>query len=146
MVQRFLLYNPNRNEFMKAEAILTHIILIVITFQHLYGQKNCYSNSIDKSSLEPYLSGEIFTPGLPVDAITYFNQEWLSGEIFLSNGEIARNRLIKYNRLLDELFWKEPKSGKSIKLDKESILKFKFLNINGDTSVYFGSGEKGLNI
>jgi hypothetical protein len=122
---------------MKAKVILTHIILLVITFQHLSGQKNCRCNNIDKTDSEAYLSGELFAPALPVDAMTYFNQEWLSGDIFLSNGEIVRNKLIKYNGLLDELFWQEPKSKNIIKLDKEAILQFHFQNLNGDTSVYF---------
>jgi hypothetical protein len=103
----------------------------------LSGQKNCRCNNIDKTDSEHYLSGELFAPSLPVDAATYFNKEWLSGDILLTNREIVRNKLIKYNGLLDELFWQEPKSKNIIKLDKEAILRFHFQNLNGDTSVYF---------
>lgn len=71
------------------------------------------------------------------DNITYFNKDWLSGDIFLSNGEIVRNKLIKYNGLIDEFLWKEPKSESIIKLDKEAVQRFHFLNVQGDTSVYF---------
>ncbi|HZY24701.1 MAG TPA: hypothetical protein VFE71_02645, partial [Bacteroidales bacterium] len=34
-------------------------------------------------------------------------------------------------------FWFEPDSRKTVKLDKEAILQFHFLNIKGDTSIYF---------
>jgi hypothetical protein len=134
---RLLQLNPIQTDFMKAKVILTHIILLVITFQHLYGQKTCCCDTNDKTDSEPYLSGELFAPALPVDAMTYFNQEWLLGDILLSSGEIIRNKLIKYNGLLDELFWQEPKANNIIKLDKEAILQFHFLNFKGDTSLYF---------
>jgi hypothetical protein len=134
---QLLKLNPIQTDFMKAKVILTHIILLVITFQHLSGQKNCCCNNIDKTNSEPYLSGELFTPALPVDAATYFNKGWLLGDILLSNGEIVRNKLIKYNGLLDELFWQEPESKNIITLDKEAIRQFHFQNLNGDTSVYF---------
>ena len=128
-------YNPNRNEFMKIKLILINIIFLIITIQSLYCQTDCCCNSTDKSNYERELSGELFA--LTLDTITWFNKDWTSGDIYLSDGEIIRNKQIKYNGLLDELFWLEPKSGKTIKLDKEAILKFHFLNLRGDTSVYF---------
>lgn len=134
---RLLQLNPIQTDFMKAKVIITHIILLAITLQHLSGQKYCCCNNIDKTNYELFLSGELFRPVLPVDATTFFNQEWLLGDIFLSSGEIMINKLIKYNGLLDELFWQEPKSKNIIKLDKEAILQFHFQNLNGDTSVYF---------
>jgi hypothetical protein len=39
--------------------------------------------------------------------------------------------------LLDERFLLETELNKIIKLDKEGILQFHFLNFHGDTSVYF---------
>jgi hypothetical protein len=83
------------------------------------------------------LTGELFVPDFTIDSRTNFYTEWESGNIYLSNGIVVRNKLIKYNRLLDQLFWLEPKSNNIIKLDKESILRFHFSDINGDTTVYF---------
>lgn len=122
---------------MKAKIVLAFAALQMITFQILFSQRNTSSDNCDLTNSEPYLTGELFAPALPVDATTYFNSEWLSGDIYLSNGEVVRNKLIKYNGLLDELFWQEPKSKNIIKLDKEAILQFHFLNFKGDTSVYF---------
>jgi len=55
----------------------------------------------------------------------------------MTNGRMVRKNKIRYNGLLDELFWLEPVSNKIIKLDKESILQFHFLNFNGDSTISF---------
>jgi hypothetical protein len=122
---------------MKAKLKLIHLILPVIVFQSLSGQEYYPGNSNDKITSGPNLSGELFVPTEPLDVITWFNQDWLSGDVYLTNGEVIRNKYIKYNKLLDELFWLEPVSKRIIKLDKEGILQFHFLNYQGDTSVFF---------
>ena len=134
---RLLLLNPNQTDNMKTKIIFAFAILLMITFQNLFGQKNSSSENYNITNSEPCLTGELFAPDFVVDATTYFNSEWLSGDIYLSNGEVVRNKLIRYNGLLDELFWQEPKSKNIIKLDKESIRRFHFLNLNGDTTFYF---------
>jgi len=83
------------------------------------------------------LAGELFQPDIPPDLSTYFNPDWLMGEILLSDSVLIRDVKIRYNGLLDELFLLEPESNKTIKLDREAILRFHFKNFNGDTSVYF---------
>jgi hypothetical protein len=103
--------------------------------QPLYGQTDCCCSFKDKYSYERVLSGEL--SAIPTDTTTYFNNDWQLGDIFLIDGEEIKNEYIKYNFLLDELFWFEPKSGETIKLDKEAIAKFHFLNLNGDTSFFF---------
>jgi hypothetical protein len=91
----------------------------------------------DLNNFDPYLTGELVAAGSISDETSYFNSEWLSGNIYLSDGAVIKNKLIKYNGFLDELFWMEPNSGNVIKLDKEAIQQFHFLSFNGDTSVYF---------
>ena len=122
---------------MKAKIIFIYTIVLIITFQSLQGQKSFPIDNIDIKSSELCLTGELFTPDQVIDGTTYFNSEWLPGDIYLSNGEIVRNKFIKYNGLLDELFWKEPKSNNVIKLDKEAIRQFHFQNLNGDSTIYF---------
>jgi len=122
---------------MKAVIIVVQIILLGITSRTVFCQKECWRYGIDETSTEPYLSGELFTPAFPVDITTYFNKDWLPGDIFLEDGRIIRNKRIKYNGLLDELFWLESESNQTVKLDKEAIRQFHFLNYSGDTSVYF---------
>jgi hypothetical protein len=122
---------------MKSNIILFYAILQIINLQSLQAQKSFSGDNADQTNYELCLTGELFTPDFIVDGTTYFNSEWLPGDIYLSNGGVVRNKLIKYNGLLDELFWQEPKSKNTIKLDKEAILRFHFQNFNGDTAVYF---------
>lgn len=122
---------------MKTKLFITNLFLLVIVSRVGMGQMNfnCFvTNSTDE---EPLLSGELFEPAMTPNIVTYFNKEWLSGDIWLTNGRIIRNKKIKYNGLLDELFWLEPESNQTIKLDKEAILRFHFFNFQGDTTIRF---------
>ncbi|MGA1976240.1 MAG: hypothetical protein ABSG89_00130 [Bacteroidales bacterium] len=122
---------------MKAKLTLISVILLAISFQSLHGQASYPCSCTGKINSGPSLPGELFSPAEPPDNITFFNEEWLPGDIYLDNGEIVRNIYIKYNMLLDELLWLQPESKRIIKLDKEGILQFHFLNYQGDTAVYF---------
>jgi hypothetical protein len=110
------------------------ILLLLITFQPANSQDTCCCLN-EELTYEQALSGELFTQ--PLDINTFFNKEWLLGRLVMSNGEIIQKKNIRYNGLLDELFWQEPGSKNTIKLDKESIQQFHFLNFGGDTSVIF---------
>jgi len=83
------------------------------------------------------LPGELFRPLVAIDNSTWFNKDWLTADIEMSNGEIARNKEVKYSGMLDELIWNEPQSNTAVKLDKAGISRFHFLNYKGDTSIYF---------
>jgi hypothetical protein len=122
---------------MKVKLIFVQIILFGFVLQPVFGQKGCNCLYTDKAKYEAHLSGELFLPAIPVPVTTYYNNNWLLGDIYLSDGEIIRNEKIRYNGLLDELFWIESKSNKVIKIDKEEISQFHFLNFQGDTSVYY---------
>lgn len=122
---------------MKNRLFLAYTFLFLITFQTASSQvEGCcsFKNSI---ASYPAVPGELFNFTGPIDNTTWFNKEWLLADVFLSNGEIARNRYIKYSGLLDELLWLEPESDIIVKLDKSAILQFHFLNYHGDTSIYF---------
>lgn len=122
---------------MKTRFIIFHIILLLAISQSVFCQNECLCSGTEKINTEPYLSGELFTPDVPLDIMTYFNSSWLSGDIVLADGGIIKNKKIKYNGLLDELFFLDPSSNQVIKLDKEAIAQFHFLNYQGDTAVYF---------
>jgi hypothetical protein len=122
---------------MKSKIQITLAILLIISFQDLYGQRTASRENYDVTAPEQLLTGELFAQAYTIDAATFFNKEWLPGDIYLSNGEVVKNKLLRYNGLLDELLWQEPKSNNIVKLDKEAIRQFHFRNLNGDTSVYF---------
>jgi hypothetical protein len=125
------------DESMKTKFIPVLLILYRITIQAGFCQIDYCCFDTNEIYSEQPLSGEVFSPASPPDTITYFNKNWLTGDIWLTDGRIVRNKIIKYNRLFDELFWFELKSNKTIKLDKEAILQFHFLNFHGDTTVHF---------
>jgi len=120
---------------MRTRSIFIYAIILIINCQALHGQTDSCCNCINKLTYELGLSGEL--SAMPIDTVPYFNKDWLLGDIILVEGGIVRNKYIKYNGLLDEVFWIEPKSGKTVKLDKEAIMQFHFKNVQGDTSVYF---------
>jgi len=134
---QYLRYSRNRNESMKTKIILLQLILLGIASQPAFCQTgyNCFD--IYEINTEPPLTGELMTAASQPDIVTYFNKTWLAGDIWLTDGSVIRDKKIKYNGLLDELIWLEPLSNKMIKLDKEAILQFHYLNFQGDTSVYF---------
>jgi len=122
---------------MKAKFFNVLIILLWITSLGAFCQNNCICSDTDKINSELYLSGELFTPSIPLDNMTYFNISWLPGDICLADGGIVKNKKIRYNGLVDELFYLDPKTNRTIKLDKKAIAQFHFHNFQGDTSVYF---------
>ena len=131
---------------MKTKILLSCSFIFIFAFQSLSGQNKGTFNVNDQADCIQCLTGELFAPVSAVDPITWFNLEWLPGDIYLSTGEIVRNKLIRYNGLLDELFWKEPKSGNIIKLDRDPIVQFHFKNLNGDTSIYFRKIRVKINV
>jgi hypothetical protein len=133
--QHFLKFSPD--ESMKTKLLFLQLIFLGIVSCPGLCQTSCNCIDLNEINSEPLLSGEIFSPASSPDIVTYFNKNWLTGDIWLTDGSIIRNKKIRYNGLLDELFWLEQESNKTIKLDKEAIVRFHFQNIMGDTSVYF---------
>jgi hypothetical protein len=122
---------------MKVRLMLVQLILIWITGPAVFCQNDCQCTGSDEPGTGQYLPGELFTPTFHVDNSTYFNTDWLSGDIFLTDGRVIRNKKIRYNGFLDELLWLESESNQVVKLDKEAISKFHYTNIQGDTTVNF---------
>ena len=131
---------------MKTKILLSCSLIFIFAFQSLSGQNKGSFKVNDQADCIQCLTGELFAPVSAVDPITWFNLEWLPGDIYLSNGEVVRNKLLRYNGSLDELFWKEPKSGNIIKLDRDPIVQFHFKNLNGDTSIYFRKIRVKINV
>ncbi len=110
---------------------------LLMIFQSLNGQVNCNCKIAEDLNSMFSLAGEIVTSGMQADSVTWFNNGWLQGDIYLVNGEIIRNSYIKYNGLDDELYWLEPVTKKVIKLDKEEISRFHYVVFKSDTTVRF---------
>lgn len=112
-------------------------MLVYLFLQFLLCQEEIYCQCPALANSEPDLTGEFFLPSLPVDPITYYNHDWSNGDLTLITGETVSNKTINYNGMLDEVFWLEPESKRTILLDKEAIALFRFINHSGGPSVCF---------
>ena len=125
------------DESMKTKTILICLVLLGISSGAGFCQIICNCPDPYEIYSETPLSGELFEPASTPDIATFFNKDWLPGNIWLTDGRNIRNKKIRYNGLLDELFLFGTESNQAIKLDKEAILQFHFLNFQGDTTIYF---------
>jgi hypothetical protein len=134
---QLLKLNQNLNRAMKNLHILAYIFILTMILQSGYGQISDCCSLKNQISYNPSLPGELFRPLVAIDNSTWFNKDWLTADILMENGEIVRNKEVKYSGMLDELIWNEPQSNTAIKLDKAAINSFHYLNYKGDTSIYF---------
>jgi len=123
---------------MKTRILVILVLYLPVTPAHfLICQEDVHCQCPEVLSAESALAGELFLSTQPVDPITFYNQDWLTGDLTLINGEIIRNKVIKYNGMLDEVFWLEPESKRTILLDKEAIEHFSLFNAPDGPSVCF---------
>lgn len=108
---------------MEKRIMVGLLIFPLFAWQSLFGQED-YCLCPVTLITETNLAGELFRADHPIDPVTYFTRDWTLGEITLITGEIVGNEMIRYNGLLDELFWLEPGSKRTILLDKEAIEQF----------------------
>jgi hypothetical protein len=122
---------------MKRSYILSFFFFLIIVIQNVHCQINeCCSNKNSITS-DASLPGSLFTSAGVINNNTWFNKEWLLADVYLSNGETVRSKLLRYSGLTDELLWKQPESNIIIRIDKGAVHRFHFINYQGDTSVYF---------
>jgi hypothetical protein len=110
---------------MKSKTGIAALLCIILNAGSL--QDGLCQKNPDRLNTKADLTGELFlTDKLGIE--TWFNNEWAQGEIFLVDGTASTDSKIRYNSLLDELFWLEPVSGKTVKLDKQAIDEFRIIN------------------
>lgn len=81
-------------------------------------------NEIIREMGEPVLFGEIYTQHPQVHGTPFFNDEWSRGSIYLANGAVAADKMLKYNGLTDQLFWFDSSRNVTIILDGALIQGF----------------------
>ncbi|MCX6262295.1 MAG: hypothetical protein NTY95_15940, partial [Bacteroidia bacterium] len=70
---------------MKTKLFIANLFLLVIVSRVGMGQINCNCFVINSTDAQSLLSGELFEPAMTPNIVTYFNKEWLSGDIQLTN-------------------------------------------------------------
>lgn len=100
----------------KATILISFICFMLFSFE-LFAQGKAHISS-------PQLAGEIYVHKQDYAGSQFFNDIWLKGDVFLSNGEIVEQQLLKYNMFIDELIWQEPFTNREVKVDKNLISSF----------------------
>lgn len=102
-------------------AILTTVLVL---FFFVGWAQQVDRNQIIRELGEPRLYGEVYNTELPTHGSPFLFTEWAEGSIFLSSGEVARDKMLRYNGFMDELFWFNPDNNSSVILDKRAVSGF----------------------
>jgi hypothetical protein len=120
---------------MNKELLLTGLLLLTGTFSVTAQPACCGDNKSASPAVN--LTGETYNPVRLPDSSTYYNRFWLPAMVRLNTGETAHNVFLRYSKLTDDLFWFEPHNRITVRLDKEPVIGFHFLSVDGDTSISF---------
>ena len=98
------------------------LILIVSNFK-IYSQSD--------SIFEAKLTGCTYVENRSYRGDQFLTADWVTGDVYLSTGEIVCNKKFKYNGLQDELIWLNTKIPGVFCIDKSIISEFHFGDVNG---------------
>ncbi len=90
------------------------------------------------------LAGEVREPGGMYTGDKYFKNEWLKGDVMLENGIVAENVKLRYNGLIDDVFWLHEGSLQHIMLDRGLVSGFRMYMPEEDEKLVFTKVERSL--
>lgn len=101
-------------------ALFSMVFLPVI---FVSAQETFTCETVLDSLIEPKLIGDVYQSPLLVTSVgsQFFKDDWLHGDIYLSNNNIVKNKVLKYNAFLDMLILNSPFGYQQVKLDKGQI-------------------------
>lgn len=70
------------------------------------------------------LTGEIFMPVRNYSGDSWYSGNWVTGTVETIHGVVYPEQQLRYNMLLDELFWQSPGARQHVMLDKNTIQSF----------------------
>ncbi len=105
-----------------------HLFVLMILFstslvRGQVGESEIY-NAILDSIMQPNLTGDLFVTTDKGIGSQYFIEDWLAGDIYLSNKTIVKNQHLKFNQYYNKLLWLTPTSHQQVMLDKEQVKGF----------------------
>ncbi len=115
--------------------IACNILLLSCSF-NVWSQSNNIFETINKLN-GLHLPGEIISIQEQTVGSQYFMPNWSLGSITLMNGDIAKDILLNYNGLHDQLHAINPSIGKPIVVDKNVVVEFSiYNNSNGEDYIF----------
>ena len=108
------------------KKLIISIILVLLTTAGLLSQE-FYCNCIEDISLtkdfQKNLSGRFYVSRMMNYGLQFY-YKWATGDIITNDGQIIRNKFIRYNRYYDELMWLRKSDYKTAIIDRETIDEF----------------------
>jgi hypothetical protein len=105
----------------------------------LYSQdrKPCLCDSLNSELWETKLTGDVFQISKIGEGSQFFLDEWLMGDIRMTNNMVVHDKHMNYNGFIDELIFLESNSFTRVKVDKELISGFCLKDEKSNAVYYF---------
>ncbi len=97
---------------------------------------NCIDDTHITENFENKLSGRIYVNNY-MDYNIQFFYKWALGDVVMADGQIIKNKYIRYNRYYDELLWLRKSDYKTAIVDKETVNEFIIYAENNAPYAYF---------
>ncbi len=104
------------------------------------GEQNALLDNLHK----PVLYGEVLGAQTEVTGSRFLNDAWVSGAVYLKNGSVVRDILIRYDGYTDHLQWYNQGANKIVIVEKAAIQSFTMPGLAASDSLVFV--KKMLNI
>ncbi len=118
--------------------IILVLILLVNVVRIKAQDSDCPCNTEKEKieSYENYLVGKAFINRYPAKNIQFFNN-WLKGDVFLTDGSIIRGELLRYSGRTDELLWMRNSDYQVATVIREQVSRFVLLDEMGQVYATF---------
>jgi hypothetical protein len=114
------------------------LAIVFLPVMIVQGQETTSCDAVLDQLNESKLIGDYYQAPLPMSSVgsQFLIDDWLNGDIYLSNKSIVRNKTIKYNAYHDRLIWHTPIGHQQVKLDKDYIEGFCLKGKSGETRCF----------
>jgi hypothetical protein len=123
----------------------TNILMLFVVWS--FTQAAFAQDSTNRNWDAQKIKGVRLLPYASYNGLPFLNNEWWSGKIEFTNGEISDTLYLKYSSFKDELIYYNKVAGAQINIDKASINGFEFIDTDGRTrsfrKQYFDGYLKG---
>jgi hypothetical protein len=130
-------------------AIRKRIIVLIIisaTFFDVFSQAtDSFCDSLIKYSgnSDGILKASLYVNAFPNNNIQFYN-DWSVGDVYLNDGKIARNQMLRYSSYLDEMIWLRGKDYKTGIVINETVKDVFFQSEKGKPAYHFKNVELRL--
>lgn len=96
-------------------------MMISVSFVQGQGMESKVCDAILDSIMQPNLTGDLYTTTDKGIGSQYFIEQWLPGDVYLSNNILVKNHYLRFNQYYNKVMWLTPTSHQQVILDKEQV-------------------------